>query len=133
MLKVKTLVLNPSNSAKFPSESVFSKTGGASDEKSLILLPSQTKSSGIVDELVKPQVTAASDSPSLPIVPSIAPEKSIFLFPRDSSQFNIPSLSMSKSMLSFTPSESVSGGHALTGILSESRIPSQSSTAPEIW
>ena len=72
MLKVKTLVLNPSNSTEIPSESTASKTGGAKDEKSPVVLPSQTGLKPV--ELPRSHVTVANDSPLLPIAPSIAPE-----------------------------------------------------------
>ena len=119
-------MLNPSYSTEIPSEFKSSKTGGANDENLPKELPVQTGSKPL--ELVPFHVKVANPS----IFPLLLPEKSKFLSPNDSSQFNIPSLSISISILSFTPSKSVSGGHALTGILSESRIPSQSSTAPEI-
>jgi len=61
----------------------------------------------------------------------VSPVKSINLSPNDSKQSRIPSLSLSISILSFTPSPSKSLGHELTGIFSERIAPGQSSIAPE--
>ena len=43
-------------------------------------------------------------------------------FPRDSSQFKIPSLSISTSKLSIIVSPSKSSGHKLTGTSSDSKV-----------
>ena len=48
------------------------------------------------------------------MLPPVSPVKSISLSPKDSKQSRIPSLSLSISILSFTPSLSKSLGHALT-------------------
>ena len=65
------------------------------------------------------------------MLPPVSPVKSISLSPKDSKQSRIPSLSLSISILSFTPSLSKSLGHALTGIFSESIAPGQFSIDPE--
>ena len=46
-------------------------------------------------------------------------ERFMVKFPDDSIEFNIPSLSKSRSKLSITPSWSESSGHILTGIIPE--------------
>ena len=66
------------------------------------------------------------------MLPPVSPVKSISLSPKDSKQSKIPSLSLSKSILSFIPSLSKSLGHELTGIFSDSTAPGQSSIAPDI-
>ena len=66
------------------------------------------------------------------MLPPVSPVRSISLSPSDSKQSRIPSLSLSISILSFTPSLSKSFGQALTGIFSDTIAPGQFSIDPEI-
>ena len=52
------------------------------------------------------------------------------ILPRDSSQLSIPSLSLSISTLSIIPSLSLSSGHILIGISSDSRVSPEQVTIP---
>ena len=56
------------------------------------------------------------------VVGAVGSVKLIKISPFDSSEFRIPSLSLSKSMLSFIPSLSLSLGHVLRVIGSENKI-----------
>ena len=96
--------------------------------------------------MLAPVIVLTSETPPkatwvviLTVLPSLSrniglfiPEISKVKFPDDSTEFNIPSLSKSRSKLSIIPSLSESAGHILTGIIPEDRLKSvRQSIVPE--
>ena len=76
-------------------------------------------------------VKVASTDPSWKLrMGALISLKSRFTFPKDSSQFKIPSLSKSTSTLSMIRSLSKSSGHILTGIICDSKVAPEQISVP---